>query len=81
MSKKGWKDLSPGVRRLIVCGATFEGVLKLAVLVDLRRRPASEINGSKAKWAAAMLLNTAGVVPMVYFLRGRRHADGVATER
>ena len=80
MSTKGWKDLSPRARRLILSGATFEGILKLVVLVDLKRRPASEINGSKAKWAAAMLLNTAGVVPMMYLLRGRRLPHVAARE-
>ena len=44
-----------------------EGGLKAAVLVDLKRRPASQIRGSKQLWAAAMLMNSAGVLPLAYF--------------
>jgi hypothetical protein len=41
-------------------------------LVDLKRRPATEINGSKARWAVALVfLNSIGVVPVLYLLRGR----------
>ena len=53
--------------------AAFEGVLKLAALVDLARRPAAEVRGSKVKWAMAIvLINSAGLVPIGYFVRGRR---------
>lgn len=75
MAKKRWKDLSPRARRLIVSGATFEAVLKAVALVDLKRRPAEEVNGSRARWAAAIvLLNSGGLVPVLYLLRGRRTA-------
>jgi hypothetical protein len=68
-----WQDLSPRTRNLIVTGAAFEGVLKVAALVDLARRPAAEVRGSKARWAAAIvLINSVGVVPILYFRRGRR---------
>ena len=80
MSKKSWRDLSPRARRLVLTGATIEGMLKLVVLIDLKRRPASDINGSKTKWAAAMFLNTAGVVPMIYLLRGRRLPHRTASD-
>ena len=77
MAKKRWKDLSPRARRLIVSGATFEAVLKAVALVDLKRRPAEEVNGSRARWAAAIvLLNSGGLVPVLYLLRGRRTAPG-----
>ena len=73
MAKKKWNELSPRARRFIILGGTFEGVLKIAALIDLRRRPASEIRGSKARWAAAIvLINSLGLVPLGYFLRGRR---------
>ena len=52
---------------------TVEGLLKVAALVDLTRRPASEVRGSKRAWATAIVLvNSAGVLPVVYFRRGRR---------
>ena len=73
MPKRRWSDLSEGTRRLIIAGAALEGVLKLLALIDLKRRPADRIRGSKAKWASAVVLvNSVGAVPLAYFLRGRR---------
>jgi hypothetical protein len=73
MAKKRWSDLSPGTRRFIVVGGTFEAVLKAAALVDLARRPAKEVRGSKLRWAAAIVLvNSVGAVPIAYFAWGRR---------
>jgi hypothetical protein len=74
--KKKWNDLSPRTRRLIIVGATLEGFFKIAALLDLVRRPAAQIRGSKAKWAAAIVLtNSVGAVPIAYLLKGRR-SDG-----
>ncbi len=68
-----WNDLSPRTRRLIIVGGTVEGMLKIAALIDLARRPSSQIRGSKAGWAAAItLINSLGAVPITYFTRGRR---------
>lgn len=81
MQKKRWKDLSPGARRLILFGATVDGLLKLVALVDLKRRPATEVKGSKAWWATAIvLINSCGLVPVLYLLRGRRPAHDTARE-
>jgi hypothetical protein len=73
VANKHWNDLSPSARRLIVAGAVFESGLKVAALVDLARRPAAQVRGSKARWATAIvLINSVGLVPISYFLRGRR---------
>jgi hypothetical protein len=73
MPKRRWSELSERTRRLIILGAAFEGVLKVLALIDLKRRPAAEIRGSKAKWAAAVVLvNSVGTLPIAYFLCGRR---------
>ena len=73
MARKRWSELSPGRRRFIIVGGTFEGVLKVAALVDLARRPAGEVRGSKPGWAAAIVLvNSLGAVPIAYFVYGRR---------
>lgn len=73
MKAKKWSDLSPRTRRVVVAGGVVEGALKLAALVDLVRRPASEVRGSKAVWGLALsLVNAFGALPIVYFLRGRR---------
>lgn len=50
-----------------------EGLLKIAALVDLVRRPAEQVRGRKWVWAVAVVVvNSVGAVPLAYFLRGRR---------
>lgn len=72
-ARRKWDDLDPRIRRLIVVGGAIDGVLRLAALVDLARRPPNEVRGSKSKWAAAVtLINSLGVVPIAYFAWGRR---------
>lgn len=74
--KRRWSELSERTRRLLVLGATFEGLLKLMALVDLKRRPDSEIRGSKVTWAVAVVLvNSVGAVPIAYFAFGRRKSQ------
>jgi hypothetical protein len=72
MAGQKWGDLSPRTRRLIIAAAGVEGVLKVAALVDMKRRPVSEIRGSKRIWGPAMLVNSAGAIPIAYFAFGRR---------
>lgn len=73
MPRKRWSELEPRQRRAIKVAAALEGLLKIAALIDLARRPARRVRGSKALWAAAIaLVNAAGAVPIAYFLRGRR---------
>ncbi|MBU2694154.1 MULTISPECIES: DUF5652 family protein [Pimelobacter] len=75
MAKKRWRDLSPRTRKIILVTGAVDGALKAVALADLKRRDADEINGSKRTWATALtLLNTAGVLPIVYLVRGRRPA-------
>ncbi len=67
-----WRELSLRQRQaMIVRGALQLGLLS-AALNDLRRRPAGQIRGPKALWAAISLVNYLGVGPIVYFLVGRR---------
>lgn len=74
-----WSGLSDRNRKLVVAGVIAEATLKTAVLIDIRRRPASQIRGSKWMWVvAAVLVNSAGVGPLSYFAFGRRpHAADV----
>jgi hypothetical protein len=68
-----WSDLSERNRRLVVVGAVLEGALKIAALIDLKRRPATEIRGRKWIWATVVTVaNSVGVVPLAYLLFGRR---------
>ena len=74
-ARRKWNDLEPRTRRLIVVAAAIEGVLKIAALIDLARRPSNEVRGSKARWAAAVsLINSLGAVPIAYFAWGRRRS-------
>jgi hypothetical protein len=80
VAKKKWNELSPQTRRLVIAGGVFDGVLKFAALIDLVRRPASEVRGSKARWALAVtLINSVGAVPVTYFACGRRRSSSPAT--
>ena len=76
-AKKKWSDLSPRIRRLIIVSAVVEGTLKTAALIDIKRRPASQIRGSKWIWAAVVVLvNSFGGAPLSYFAFGRRRQPG-----
>lgn len=70
MADKKWSDLSQGQRNAIKIAAVAELALKIAMLIDIRRRPASKIRGPKGAWRAAAAVNTLG--PVSYFLFGRR---------
>ena len=71
--RRRWSDLSEGTRRLIIVTAVAESILKGAALIDIKRRPASEIRGPKWLWAPVVaVVNSAGVVPVAYFVFGRR---------
>jgi hypothetical protein len=73
MAKRRWSDLSPRLRQAIMLAGAVEAGLKIAALIDLAQRPAGQVRGSKAGWAVAItVVNAAGAVPLVYFLRGRR---------
>src|SRR5262249_16408677 len=64
-----WSDLSDRSRRLIIAAAIAEAIFKTAVLIDLKRRPASQIRGSKRTWiVAAVLVNSAGLGPLSYLV-------------
>ncbi|WP_370180187.1 hypothetical protein [Rhodococcus wratislaviensis] len=73
MLARRWTDLSDRQRRWILVSSIIEGALKIAALVDIKRRPAEQIRGSKRVWATAVVLvNSVGVVPLAYFVLGRR---------
>ncbi|HEX9033163.1 MAG TPA: PLD nuclease N-terminal domain-containing protein [Streptosporangiaceae bacterium] len=79
--RKRWSDLSEGTRKLIIIGAAAEGLLKVAALADLRRRPASDVRGPKWLWAAVIVLvNSFGGAPLCYFAFGRRQRPGPETD-
>ncbi len=75
-ARRRWSNLSDRTRRVLVVVAVAEGILRLAALIDIRRRPASQIRGPKWLWAAVVaVVSSAGVVPLSYFVLGRRRTD------
>ena len=73
MPARRWSDLSERTRRLLITAAVADGALRVAALIDIRRRPESQIRGRKRVWATVVaVINSAGVVPIAYFVFGRR---------
>jgi hypothetical protein len=72
-----WSDLSERTRKLIIATAVTETILKGAALIDIKRRPANLIRGPKWLWASVIaVVSSAGVVPVSYFVFGRRRPPG-----
>jgi NADH:ubiquinone oxidoreductase subunit B-like Fe-S oxidoreductase len=67
-----WSDLSPRTRKVIIVVGIAEAALKAAAAIDMKRRPADQIRGPKWAWAAGLVVNSAGVIPISYFVFGRR---------
>ncbi|HEX5113938.1 MAG TPA: PLDc N-terminal domain-containing protein [Pseudonocardiaceae bacterium] len=76
MAKQKWSDLAPAERRLIVVAGSIQVALAVSAWIDLFRRPAGQVNGSKPLWAAAIAVNTIG--PLSYFRWGRRRSGAAA---
>ena len=74
-ARSKWGDLSQRTRRLIIAGGVAEGILKVAALIDIKRRPASQIRGPKWAWVPLVtVVNSVGLAPIAYFVLGRRPA-------
>jgi hypothetical protein len=71
--EKQWRDLTPTQQRLIIVGAACEAVITAVALVDLVRRPRSQIRGPKAVWALGCFIQPVG--PIAYLSLGRRSTD------
>jgi hypothetical protein len=81
VAKRGWNDISPRNRRILIAAAAVEAALKAVALLDMKRRPANQIRGSKKVWAPAMIVNSFGVIPIAYFVVGVRHgSDAVLSD-
>ncbi len=79
MARQRWNELTPRTRRILVVGGLVDSALRTAALVDLARRPADQVRGSKKLWAVALaVVSSLGVLPAAYFTLGRRQnaADG-----
>jgi hypothetical protein len=76
VARKRWSDLSPRARRAIVVVGMAEAALKAAMLMDLRHRTPEQVKGSKRLWGWSALVNSAGLIPISYFLFGRKGTRG-----
>lgn len=71
--KKNWRELSPLQKGLLLVAGILEVLLLAAALLDLRRRPAEQIRGSKRVWTMVAFINYIG--PVAYFLVGRKRGS------
>ena len=70
MSTRRWSDLTPAQQTAILVGASIELALTATALVDLARRPAAQVRGSKVLWALGCAVQPVG--PVAYLVWGRR---------
>jgi hypothetical protein len=70
MQKRRWSELSPGQRAALSVLVAVEVALTTTALVDLARRPGTEVRGPKVAWALGCFVQPVG--PIVYLALGRR---------
>lgn len=72
-ARQKWDELPPARKRLMVTVGVIDAGLRAWALIDLKNRPAEEVNGPKPAWALALtVVNSAGLLPAAYFLFGRK---------
>ena len=69
VAKRKWSELSPVQQKAITVAGVVEVVATTAMLIDLARRPASQVRGSKALWRTLSVVQPVG--PLAYFTVGR----------
>jgi hypothetical protein len=74
-ARRRWSDLSPRQQTAILTLGSVQLSLAATAWQDLVRRPASEVNGRKAVWAAVIAVSFVG--PVAYFRWGRRSAGAL----
>jgi len=67
---RSWNDLTAVQKRGLTMLSIVQVALLVAALLDIRRRPATQIKGSKRAWAFASFINFIG--PVAYFTFGRK---------
>jgi hypothetical protein len=66
---KDGHHLTDRERVALVVLSSVQTALAVSAWADLAQRDASEVDGSKAKWAAIIAITYLG--PVAYFMRGR----------
>lgn len=69
MAKQKWNEMSQARKTAIVVVGAVEFALTTFALVDLVRRPAAQVRGSKVAWALACFVQPIG--PVTYLAAGR----------
>ncbi|MCB0253668.1 MAG: PLDc N-terminal domain-containing protein [Anaerolineae bacterium] len=70
MKQRNWAELSAWQKGLLGLVGLIQILLLAAALLDLRRRPAEQVRGSKKLWTLVAFINYVG--PLAYFLVGRK---------
>jgi Phospholipase_D-nuclease N-terminal len=70
MAAKKWSELSSAQQTAVLVLGSIQLSLAATAWTDLARRPAAQLNGRKALWAAVIAVNWIG--PLSYFRWGRR---------
>jgi hypothetical protein len=70
MAKKQWSDMTSTQKTGTVLLVGAQIVMLTAALLNIRRQPEDQINGSKRLWAALSFVNFIG--PIAYFIWGRK---------
>ncbi len=68
--RRQWSDLSLTQRVTTIILGIVQFALLGAAQIDIRRRSADQIRGSKALWTALAFINWIG--PIAYFVFGRK---------
>ena len=72
-ARQKWDELPPARQKVVVAVAVFDAGMRAWALLDLKNRPADEVNGPKAVWGLAItVVSSAGLVPAAYLLLGRK---------
>jgi len=72
MPRRRWNDLSPREQTAVLTLGAVQLSLAATAWTDLARRPAAQVNGSKARWALVIAINFFG--PLAWFRWGRRRS-------
>jgi len=69
-TRRNWGDLTGRQQTALLVAASVQISLAATAWIDLARRPADQVRGPKAAWAAAIAVNFVG--PISYFVWGTR---------
>ncbi len=76
MGGKAWRDLPPAGKATIIAITALDAGMRAWALRDIAGRDAAEVNGPRWLWRGALgLVTSAGVLPAVYLLCGRKPAQ------